>query len=296
MRNFGINLSMLRFICMLLIIVPTLVRATSDIGQVLDEAIFGHTRDAEATKYFQEYLTKCGTNEIRCVWFLDNKLTVGMVMTINLHDYSVFTVRDVYNWEFQNSETRKLSYSQVTNLQKIYNELPPSDSTADFQKSVSVSFWRKGKVKIFRYDRQHVPAEVQRIYDIGGGYFDDGREALHGDTNNNRTISFAEVREIRLEVEQPHYARQALIRVRDYVANAHGKKSVSCDIYYVNSGETKEHKLKSVTLKQVSPNSTDYAGMSPEDEEFTHGYLIKVVYKSVGLRLPISTWTTFIYH
>jgi hypothetical protein len=151
---------MIRYIFVLMALVPQLLRAADDV---------------DGTKHFQEYLAQCGTNEIRCVWFLQDKPNVGMVMTLNLQQESVYTVREVYNWALQNSETRKLTHPQVLSLQKISGELPPSDSTAEFARAVSVSVRRGGKVDVFRYNRQHAPAVIQRIYDIGGGYFYDGK-------------------------------------------------------------------------------------------------------------------------
>ena len=45
--------------------------------------------------YFKEYLSKCPEHEIRCLWFLGGDPKVGMVMTLDLKLYSVYTVRDV---------------------------------------------------------------------------------------------------------------------------------------------------------------------------------------------------------
>jgi hypothetical protein len=41
-------------------------------------------QDEGAKEHFKDYLAKCDTNEIRCLWFLDDKPEVGMVMTINI--------------------------------------------------------------------------------------------------------------------------------------------------------------------------------------------------------------------
>ena len=49
-------------------------------------------------------------------------------------------------------------------------------------------------------------------------------------------------------------------------------------------------------LRQVSPSSNDYWGSSSDRREFEHGNIARVVYKSDGLRLPISTWHAFYYH
>ena len=93
-------------------------------------------------------------------------------MTINLNRESVFTVREVYNWAEQSSETRQLTHSQILNLQKIIGNLPASDKNAEFNKSAFVSLRNESQAKIFQYNRQRAPAIIQRIYDIGGGYFE----------------------------------------------------------------------------------------------------------------------------
>ena len=115
------------------------------------------------------------------------------------------------------------------------------------------------------------------------------------DINRVRRISIAEVGTVRLEVEQPTHKNEVRIRVRDYAARNWQKKTVSCDIYYVGE-DGKEGKIQTVTLKQVSPTSDDYSGSSSDQRDFEHGNIVRVVYKSDGLRLPISTWYAFYYH
>ena len=83
--------------------------------------------------------------------------------------------------------------------------------------------------------------------------------------------------------------------MRDYAARNWQKKTVACDIYHVGE-DGKEAKIQTVTLKQVSPTSDDYSGLSSDRHEFEHGNLVRAVYKSEGLRLPISTWHAFYYH
>ena len=115
------------------------------------------------------------------------------------------------------------------------------------------------------------------------------------DTTSARRISIAEVGTVRLEVEQPRHKNEVRIRVRDYAARNWQRKIVSCDIYYVGE-DGKEGKIQTVTLKQVLPTSDDYSGSSSDRHEFEHGNIVRVVYKSDGLRLPISTWYAFYYH
>ncbi len=114
-------------------------------------------------------------------------------------------------------------------------------------------------------------------------------------TNSARRISIAEVGTVRLEVEQPTHKNELRIRVRDYAARNWQKKTVSCDIYYVGE-DGKDGRIQTVTLNQVSPTSDDYSGSSSDRHEFEHGNVVRVVYKSEGLRLPISTWYAFYHH
>ena len=128
--------------------------------------------NTDAEHYFKQYLEGCETNEIRCLWFLQDNSKVGMVMTLNLTEDTVFTVRDVYNWAHQASHTKQLTDSQVNSLKKVVNDLPASDKNATFERSVLVSIRKSTRAEVFQYDRRHAPASIQRIYEIGGGYLD----------------------------------------------------------------------------------------------------------------------------
>src|SRR5947207_282496 len=88
--------------------------------------------DTNAIKYFEGFLNGCGTNEIRCIWFLQDQPRVGMVMTLNLSMATVFTAREVYNWATQASGNRKLTQPQVVSLHEIMEHMPPSESTVRF--------------------------------------------------------------------------------------------------------------------------------------------------------------------
>jgi hypothetical protein len=152
---------MLRYAYIFLALIPSLVRATED---------------GDAARFFQDYLTKCGTNEIRCLWFLQGSSRTGMMMTLNLQNYTGFTAREVYNWATQASETHTLTHSQVLRLKEITGQMPPSEQNLEFRRTVSISIRSGAKVQVFHYDRQHAPAVIQRIYDIGGGYFYGGKD------------------------------------------------------------------------------------------------------------------------
>ncbi len=145
-----------RWVCLLLAILP----------------LRGRAADAnDATAHFQSYLTSCGTNEIRCLWFLANRPNVAMVMNLNLQTGSSYTVREVFNWAFQSSETHALTEAQLASLRDLTGKLPGSAPKIEFSHAVSVAISRNGKTEIYHYDRQHPPAEIQRLYDLGGGYF-----------------------------------------------------------------------------------------------------------------------------
>ena len=144
----------------------------SDIAQ---HSVTAPKQDETVKAYFQDYLAKCDTNEIRCLWFLDDKPVVGEVMTINLSKESVFTALEVYSWAQEGSQVRQLSHSKKLNLEKIIGDLPASDKNAEFDKSVFISLRNGSQTKIFQYNRQYVPAIIQRIYDLGGGYFEGGK-------------------------------------------------------------------------------------------------------------------------
>lgn len=123
-------------------------------------------------KFFEDYLSKCPENEIRCVWFLDDHIKVGMTMTIDLKKYEVTTVREVYDWARQGEESRKLSHSQISSLGNIVSILPQSTPNILFGKGIHVAYSKDGKVQNKTYDRRAAPQILQRLYDIGGGYVD----------------------------------------------------------------------------------------------------------------------------
>jgi len=164
-------------LCLALVLSGALIACSSVSAQPSTNSVAVATQkqDEGAKEYFKDYLAKCDTNEVRCLWFLDDKPEVGMVMTINLNKESVFTAREVYNWAEQGSQIRQLSDAQKLNLEKTIGDLPASDKNAEFNESVFVSLRNGSQVKIFQYNRQHAPAIIQRIYDLGGGYFEGGK-------------------------------------------------------------------------------------------------------------------------
>ena len=127
---------------------------------------------AENIKFFEDFLSKCPENQIRCIWFLGDHIKVGMTMTIDLEKYEVGTVREVYDWASQNSQSQKISHSQVEALKEVISTLPPTTPNVLFGRGIHVAFAKDGKVQGRTYDRRAAPKIIQRLYDIGGGYID----------------------------------------------------------------------------------------------------------------------------
>jgi hypothetical protein len=68
-------------------------------------------------------------------------------MTINLQNYSVDTVREVYDWAHQNAEIRKLSQPQVESAKALLTTLPSTVESIPFGKGVHLSIWREGNFR-----------------------------------------------------------------------------------------------------------------------------------------------------
>jgi hypothetical protein len=125
-----------------------------------------------------------------------------------------------------------------------------------------------------------------------------GHAFAQNTTNSYHRISIAEVGSVRLEVEQFSNSQNGVqIRVSDYAAHNWGKTNITCDLYWIDeNGKEANEKFMSVPLKQVSSISDNYLGEASERQEFEHGNKFKIVYKSDGLPLPISTWYACYYH
>jgi hypothetical protein len=149
----------MRYFMILVSFIPSLLRAAEP---------------GAAAKHFENYLSDCGTNEIRCVWFSwDEPNLAAEMMTLDLQDRTVHTARKLKGSELQGAETRKLTFQQIAILKRLHRHLPQSDENVAFDQAVSVSVCRDGKVQIFHYQLRRAPDIIQRIYDIGGGFFFD---------------------------------------------------------------------------------------------------------------------------
>jgi hypothetical protein len=109
-----------------------------------------------------------------------------------------------------------------------------------------------------------------------------------------RRISAAEVETVRLEVEQTNFDKDIQIRVRDYTASGVKREAIACEIRSVN-GAGKERKVRAVLLKRGSNTAFDFHGSFLSEDDFPHGSMVRVIYRSDALKLPVSTWLTLYY-
>jgi len=147
----------------LLLILPAMILLSMD-------SSFAQDGDKTAIAFFENYLKQCPDHEIRCVWFPDGSVRVGMMMKLDLNAYESFTVREVHGWAHQNAETRKLSHSQVETLKGLLKTMPESSQSDERSDLVYVSFQIDGQAEQRSYSRHEIPRDIERIYDIGGGY------------------------------------------------------------------------------------------------------------------------------
>lgn len=123
-------------------------------------------------EHFTGYLSKCPENEIRCLWFVDDRISVGMRMEIDLQESKVYTVRDVFNHALQNGWTRGMSHYQIVAAKEVLPGLPASTPGVSFAAGLHLSFWHGKKLHTVTYSKKAVPLLVQRLYDVGGGAAD----------------------------------------------------------------------------------------------------------------------------
>lgn len=133
---------------------------------------YASEEDSLAHQVFNQWLEDCPENEIRCLWYHEGNYRTAMKMQIELFAFKVSTVRDVYDFARQAFKERDLSRSQIENLNDIVKNLPDSTGTALTNPSLYVSYKINGIGRVKTYNRYELPNEIQRIYDIGGGYID----------------------------------------------------------------------------------------------------------------------------
>jgi len=122
--------------------------------------------------YFTKYLSDCPETQIRCLWFLRDSVGIGMVMTIDLREATVYTVRDVFDWARQNSQTREMSHCQTVTARELLPILPASTPGVPFAEGRHISFWHEKKLHTVSYIKKTTPLIIQRLYDVGGGSTD----------------------------------------------------------------------------------------------------------------------------
>lgn len=120
-------------------------------------------------EHFTGYLSKCPENEIRCLWFVDDSISVGMIMEIDVQESKVYTVREVFSHALQNQKTREMSHYQTVVAQELLPGLPASTPGVPFAAGLHISFWIGKKLHTVTYSKKAAPLLVQRLYDVGGG-------------------------------------------------------------------------------------------------------------------------------
>ena len=119
--------------------------------------------------YFTNYLSDCPDTQIRCLWFLRDSVGIGMVMTIDLREATVYTVRHVFDHARQNSQTREMSHYQTVIARELLPNLPASTRDVPFPEGLHISFWHEKKLHTVTYSKKTTPLIIQRLYDVGGG-------------------------------------------------------------------------------------------------------------------------------
>lgn len=122
--------------------------------------------------YFTKYLSDCPDTQIRCLWFLRDYVGVGMIMTIDLREATVYTVRDVFDHARQNSQTREMSHTQTVTARELRPNLPATTPDVPFPEGLHISFWHEKKLHTVTYSKKTTPFIIQRLYDVGGGSTD----------------------------------------------------------------------------------------------------------------------------
>ncbi len=120
-------------------------------------------------EHFTNYLSECPESQIRCLWFSGDRVGVGMVMTIDLREATVYTVRDVFDHARQNSQTREMSHYQTVTARELLPNLPASTPDVPFPEGLHISFWHEKKLHTVTYSKKTTPPIIQRLYDVGGG-------------------------------------------------------------------------------------------------------------------------------
>jgi hypothetical protein len=160
-------MTFLRPIFLMLVLVCSAVQA-ADPAQIAADEINAE-RAKRNLEHFTGYLSKCPENEIRCLWFMDDSISVGMIMQIQLQVSKVYTVRDVFNHALQIQKTREMSHYQMVVAKELLPGLPASTPGVPFAEGLHISFWLGKKLHTVTYSKKAVPLLVRRLYDVGGG-------------------------------------------------------------------------------------------------------------------------------
>ena len=139
------------------------VRSQTDLPHVVSDKV------KDGTVYFSHQLATSAEHEVQCLWFLDHDPACGMVMNIDLSRAESYRVVDYFNWALQGRIDRKIEPSKIELVRQSLKALPQSDPNIDFAHGVHVAFWKDGAVVERVYASDHLPQELRKIYEVGGG-------------------------------------------------------------------------------------------------------------------------------
>jgi hypothetical protein len=85
----------------------------------------------------------------------------------------VFSARNVINWAIQGGQRKQLDASNLALVVSIINSLPPTSSQAlPRERLLVVRGMRTNQWFEYVYDREHVPDEIEKLYQMTGGYLE----------------------------------------------------------------------------------------------------------------------------
>jgi hypothetical protein len=132
---------------------------------------------------FLFYLEDCGPDEVRCVWFHNHSLNVGLKMTLDLRRGSVATEREVVDWATQGGEppAGQLDAAQISEVRQIIAQLPPSQDAFAMAECLLLAHREGGKVGISQYNLVTPPPFVSHLYALAKAYIVLGEPDIRDD-------------------------------------------------------------------------------------------------------------------
>lgn len=90
----------------------------------------------------------------------------------------VDSVRNVYNWARQANHSHDISYAKITELQALFETLPPSGDAPPIDRTVHFSFQDRAEWRTETYDADNLPATMEAVMEIIGERFETKGERI----------------------------------------------------------------------------------------------------------------------